>query len=226
MRNSSEILSLLSLPQNRQHLSRFSRRTFEEKNIVSDKETRRDGVFIVTSGQLRVYLSYEGREFTLLFLEPGDVFSMHSDATVEARQRSEILLTDIEGFKEILLDLPSLSITAIAVLGKVLMTTTHIIEDIMFRDVRSRLLRFLIGLTEETGHAGPDGIEVPLDLNTEDVAMLIGSTRQSTSSILNELIKDGHLQRINRHTMLVKDLQILKRLRDEPPRPTRTHKPA
>jgi CRP-like cAMP-binding protein len=151
---------------------------------------------------------------------------MHSDATVEARQRSEILLTDIEGFKEILLDLPSLSITAIAVLGKVLMTTTHIIEDIMFRDVRSRLLRFLIGLTEETGHAGPDGIEVPLDLNTEDVAMLIGSTRQSTSSILNELIKDGHLQRINRHTMLVKDLQILKRLRDEPPRPTRTHKPA
>jgi hypothetical protein len=48
--------------------------------------------------------------------------------------------------------------------------------------------------------------------------MLIGSTRQSTSSLLNELIKDGHLRRINRHTMLVKELQGLKRLRDEPPR--------
>lgn len=218
MRNSREILTLLSLPQNRQYLSRFSRRAFEEKNIVSDKGTKRDGVFIVTSGQLRVYLSYEGREFTLLFLEPGDVFSMHSDATVEARQPSEILITDIEGFKDLLLHLPSLSVTAVGVLGKVLMTTTHIIEDLMFRDVKSRLLRFLIELTEGKGRVVPSGIEVPLDLNTEDVAMLIGSTRQSTSSILNELIKEGHLQRISRHTMLVKNLQSLKRLRDEPPR--------
>jgi CRP-like cAMP-binding protein len=218
MRTSSEILSLLSLPQNRQHLDRFSRRSFEEKNIVSDKETRRGGVFIVTSGRLRVYLSYEGREFTLLFLEPGDVFSMHSDATVEAWQHSEILITDINGFKDILLHLPSLSVSAISVLGKVLMTTTHIIEDLMFRDVKSRLLRFLIELTEEKGRSGPGGIEVPLELNTEDVAMLIGSTRQSTSSILNELIKNGHLRRINRRTMLVKDLPNLKRMRDEPPR--------
>jgi CRP-like cAMP-binding protein len=150
----SNILSLLSLPENRQYLSRFTRRSFEEKNIVSDKETRRGGIFIVTAGRLRVYLSYEGREFTLLFLEPGDVFSMHSEAIIEARQRSEILLTDIEGFEDILLHIPSVSLTAVALLGKVLMNTTHIIEDLMFRDVKSRLLRFLIELTEQKGQPG------------------------------------------------------------------------
>ena len=190
---------------------------YEEKNIVSDHQTQKGGVFIVTSGRLRVYLSYEGHEFTLLFLYPGDVFSMHSQAIVEAKQRSEILLTDLEGFADILLHFPHVSLTAISILGRMLSNSTHIIEDLVFRDVKSRLLRFLIELTEEKGRAGPTGIEVPFELNTEEVAMLIGSTRQSTSSMFNGLIKGGYVVRLNRKLILVKDVQDLRRLRDEPP---------
>ncbi len=211
------LLAFLMQPENRHYLSRFSRRSFEEKNIVSHHQTPRGGVFVVTSGRLRVYLSYEGREFTLLFLQPGDVFSMHSQAIVEAKQRSEILVADLESFTEILLHFPHLSLTAISTVGKMLSNSTHIIEDLVFRDVKSRLLRFLIELTEDKGRAGPMGIEVPFELSTEEVAMLIGSTRQSTSSLFNALIKNGNIVRINRKLILVKDVQALKRLRDEAP---------
>jgi len=218
MQTHANILSFLSQAENKQYLANFTRRTYQEKNLVSDKETHRGGVFIVLSGRLRVYLSYEGREFTLLFLEPGDIFSMHSEALIEARERTEILLTDVEGFKELLGHVPTLSIASIALLGRVLMNSTHIIEDLMFRDVRARLLRFLIETAERKGRPTAAGIEIPLDLHTEEVAMLIGSTRQSTSSILNELIKEGHLIRVDRHTIVVKDLASLRHLRDEPPK--------
>ncbi len=217
MHPAGELLTFLLLPENRHHLSRFSRRTYEEKNLVSDHQTRMGGVFVVTSGRLRVYLSYEGHEFTLLFLNPGDVFSMHSQAIVEAKQRSEILLADLASYAEILLHFPHLSLTAISTLGKMLSNSTHIIEDLVFRDVKSRLLRFLIELAEAKGQAGPTGIEVPFELNTEEVAMLIGSTRQSTSSLFNELIKGGYIVRLNRKLILIKNVQDLKRLRDEPP---------
>jgi CRP-like cAMP-binding protein len=218
MNSPGDILAFLSRPENVHYLARFSRRTYEDKNIVCDREARRDGIFIVTSGRLRAYLSYEGREFTLLFLNPGDVFSTHSEATIEAKQHSEILMTDLQGFEDILLHFPHLSILAISILGRVLSNSTHIIEDLMFRDVRGRLLRFLVQLIEEKGRVGQRGIEVPLDLNTEEIAMLIGSTRQSTSSMFNELIKEGYLSRISRTLVQVNDLEALKRLRDEPRR--------
>jgi CRP-like cAMP-binding protein len=214
---SGELLAFLLKPENQHYLSRFSRRSYEEKNLVSDRQTRKGGVFVVTSGRLRVYLSYEGREFTLLFLNPGDVFSLHSHAMVEAKQPSEILVADLESFSEILVHFPHLSLSAISTIGKMLSNTTHIIEDLVFRDVKSRLLRFLIESTEDKGRAGPMGIEVPFELNTEDVAMLIGSTRQSTSSLFNQLIKEGYVVRLNRKLILVKDVEALKRLRDEPP---------
>jgi CRP-like cAMP-binding protein len=217
MRPADELLSFLRKPENRHYLSRFSRHLYEEKNIVNDHQTRKGGVFIVTSGRLRVYLSYEGHEFTLLFLNPGDVFSMHSQAIVEAKQRSEILLADLESFADILLHFPHLSLTAISTLGRMLSNSTHLIEDLVFRDVKSRLIRFLIELTEEKGRVGPTGIEVPFELNTEEVAMLIGSTRQSTSSMFNALIKGGYVVKLNRKLILVKDVQDLRRLRDEPP---------
>jgi CRP-like cAMP-binding protein len=212
------ILSFLSLPENRHYLDRFRRRSYNEKNIVCEPETEENGVFFVTSGRLRVYLSCEGREFTLLFLNPGDVFSFHSGAIVEAKQSSEILLTDLAGFEEILLRFPHISISAMSTLGKVLSNSTRIIEDLMFRDVRSRLLRYVIELTEEKGSPVQGGTEVPFDLNTEEVAMMIGSTRQSTSSLFNELIKDGHLVRLNRRLILVPDLQALKRMQNASPR--------
>lgn len=218
MQTHGDILSFLSRAENKQYLANFTRRTYQEKTLVSSGETRMGGVFIVLTGRLRVYLSYEGREFTLLILEPGDVFSMHSEALVETRERCELLLMDIEGFKELLCHVPTLSIASIALLGRVLRNSTHIIEDLMFRDVRARLLRFLIETAERKGRPTAAGIEIPLDLHTEEVAMLIGSTRQSTSSILNDLIKEGHLVRGDRHTIVVKDLTSLRRLRDEPPK--------
>ncbi len=72
-------------------------------------------------------------------------------------------------------------------------------------------------MTEDKGRAGPAGMEVPFELNTEELAMLIGSTRQSTSSLFNALIKGGYVVRLNRKLILVKDVQELRRLRDEPP---------
>ena len=51
-----------------------------------------------------------------------------------------------------------------------------------------------------------------MDYKTEEIATLIGSSRQSTSLILNELIKDGYLLRVSRKQLVIRDLCLLKRL--------------
>ncbi|MCR6629141.1 MAG: Crp/Fnr family transcriptional regulator [Magnetospirillum sp.] len=202
------ILDALSDPRNQAFVKGFSRRRIAERVLMESDD---DGVFVVLAGQMRVFLSYEGKEFTLFFLEPGDIFSLHSGALVETRRPTELLFANIATFEQALEAYPSLSRTVIATLGRTLKSTLRIIEDLMFSDVRQRIIHVLLDRAEEHGRTTPGGIVLDMDCNTEDLANLVGATRQSASAVLNELIKAGALSRTGRTQWLVPDLTRLRR---------------
>jgi CRP-like cAMP-binding protein len=93
-----------------------------------------------------------------------------------------------------------------------LANTVRIIEGLVFRDVKQRLIYFLLDLANERGCKVDGGISITTDYNTDDIATVIGSSRQSTSLILNELIKSGLLFRVSRKQLIIRDLRRLKRL--------------
>lgn len=205
------LFDILENPEHDEFFRSFTSRKIREREIVCDANTSENTVFVVLAGELRVYVSYEGREFTLFFLGPGDVFSTHSRMIVEAKKPGEILSTSLDNFKQALVRIPCLSISVIASLCQGLGNAVHVIEGLVFRDVRHRLIRFLVDVAAEKGHAVEGGgTVVNHDFSTEDIATIIGSTRQSTSLILNKLIKDGHLTRLSRHHLLIHDIAALK----------------
>jgi CRP-like cAMP-binding protein len=206
------IFEILEDPANDSYFRGFTQRRIEERGIVCDANTVRNDVFIVLSGELRVYLSYEGREFTVFTLEPEAVFTTHSKMTVVAKKPSEILVTSLKSFSAALTAIPGLSLSIVASMGQGLANTIGIIEGLVFRDVKQRLARLLIDLARDRGRRVDNGILVSIDDNTEDLATLIGASRQSTSQILNELIKSGHLDRISRRQLIIRDLAALDRL--------------
>lgn len=206
------IFDILENPEHDDFFRSFDSRRIREKEIVCDANTAENSIFVVLSGQLRVYVSYEGREFTLFFLDPGDIFTTHSKMIVEAKKNGEILCTTIANFKEALNRVPDLSMSVIAGLCRGLGNAVQVIEGLAFRDVKHRLIHFLIDLAAEKGHAVENGIVVNLDCSTEDIATMIGSTRQSTSLILNELIKGGLLTRLTRRHLVIHDMAALKAL--------------
>ncbi|MDR3435496.1 Crp/Fnr family transcriptional regulator [Telmatospirillum sp.] len=203
------IFDILENPEHDSFFQSFTVRKVEERGIVCDANTIGNEVFIVLSGELRVYLSYEGREFTVFTLEPEAVFTTHSSMMVVAKKPSEILVTSIKNFSEALTTIPGLSVSIIASMGRGLANTVRIIEGLVFRDVKHRLIHFLIDLANERGCKVQGGISVTMDYNTEDIATLIGSSRQSTSLILNELIKGGYLLRVSRKQLIIRDLGVL-----------------
>lgn len=208
------IFDILENPEHDDFFQSFSSRKVREQEIVCDANSTENNVFVVLSGELRVYVSYEGREFTLFFLEPGDIFTTHSKMIVEVKRTGEILSTSLDNFKQALTRIPCLSISVIASLCLGLGNAVHVIEGLVFRDVKHRLIHFLADLAAEKGHRVEDGIVVNLNLSTEDIATVIGSTRQSTSLILNKLIKDGHLTRLDRRHLIIHDVAALKALTD------------
>jgi CRP/FNR family transcriptional regulator, carbon monoxide oxidation system transcription regulator len=206
------IINILEDPKHDELLKSFTLRKLADQELVCDADTKENNVFIVLSGELRAYLSFEGREFTVFTLEPESVFTTHSKMNVCAKKPSEILVSDIRMFQRAMRDVPELSRAIFQSMGRGLETTIHIIEGLVFLDVRQRLICFLLDTAGERGCKVEDGISITLDYNTEDIATVIGSSRQSTSLMLNELIRGGYLTRISRTQIIVRDLTKLKSL--------------
>ncbi|MBE7373229.1 MULTISPECIES: Crp/Fnr family transcriptional regulator [Pseudomonadaceae] len=176
-------------------LQGFRQRSLVEGELLGSPGGPRDSVFIVRNGRIRVYLASEDKEYTLTFLEAGDIYSTHSGAYLQALKASEVLIGETALMSR-MLALPGAAPTIIRVLGQTLANSLQLIEDLAFRDVEGRLARFLDGMLARRGrpHEGVQRLE--LDLSTEDIAHLLGTTRQTASSLISRLARQGILSRV------------------------------
>lgn len=204
MRLSSQNLAeLLKGPQYAGFLENFHHKTYKKGAMVSLPEGTGNDVFVVSSGQLRVYLSYEGREFTLCFLDEGDIFSTHTRAFISAAKDSILMLTSAQSFRQQLAAHPEISLLMTGILGDVLGSSWDVIEGLIFHDAKSRLTAFIVSLGRERGRPHEMGIEFECELNMEDISLIIGATRQTTSSLFNLLIKEGELIRSGKNKFVI-----------------------
>lgn len=188
----------------------FTLQRFPKKTLIYSPFEERNLVFAVKSGRLRVYLAYEEKEFTLAFLEAGDVFSTHTRAFVQALEGAEILICNTTRLQQQLFAVPEVSVIMVRVLGELLKNSISTIEGLAFKDVRRRLVEYLVGVEADRGRRTPQGSVVELGVSTEDIALLVGTTRQTISQILNDFIKSDILEKVSRRTLLIKDLDALK----------------
>jgi len=186
-------------------LSGFHLHRVEKGSTVCEPGGADDAVFIVVSGRLRAYLSCEGREFTLALLEQGAMFSTHTRAIVEASSYAELMVADTAVFQEKLARYPQFAGVMIGILAEFLGSAFTIIESLVFHDVRQRLAELLVDAVDTS-----DGVTVSLGLNTEDLGQLIGASRQTTSQLINDFIRQGLIEKTGGRSFLVKDLAGLK----------------
>ncbi len=205
-----DLLRLFESPEYAEVARGFKEQKCAKKTVVCTPFDDGDRIFIVKSGRLRIFLSYDDREFTLALLEPGDIFSTHTRAFAETLDESIILSGSTRMFQQKVVESPEIALVMVKVLGELLKNSITIIEGLAFKDARMRLVDFLVTAAEERGMSHPQGVSVELGLNTEEIANLVGATRQTISSLLNELIKSGVVDKLNRRTLLIRDLPRLK----------------
>ncbi len=192
-------------------LAGFERRELAKGHLLSTPDSPKNQVFIVHSGRLRVYLAGESRELSLTFLEAGDIYTTHTPTYVQTVAPSSLWIMDTGSFARKMASDPSITPTMIRVVGRLLSNAVTLIEDLAFREVPARLARFLLGLAERRGQLQADGSGwlVPLELSMEDIASLLGSTRQTVSALINQWERQGILERRGRRSMLIRSQEAL-----------------
>ncbi len=205
-----DLLRLFESPEYAEVAKGFKEQKYGKKTVICTPYDEANRIFIVKNGRLRVFLSYEDREFTLALLEPGDIFSTHTRAFAEALDESVILLGNTRQFQQKIVESPEITLVMVKVLGELLKNSITIIEGLAFKDSRQRLLDFLVSSTEDRGQPHPEGVSLELGLTTEEISLLVGTTRQTISTLLNELIKAKVLEKFDRRTLLIRDFAKLK----------------
>ncbi|NTV72199.1 MAG: Crp/Fnr family transcriptional regulator [Azonexaceae bacterium] len=191
-------------------LDGFTLRELPKGYLLSTPASPHNQVLMVRSGRLRVYLAGDNRELNLSFLEAGDIYTTHTPTYVEAVVSTSLWLIDTPAFARKLATDPSVTPVMMRVMGRLLSNAVGLIEDLAFREVPARLARFLWQLAERRGLRQEHGWLVPLDFSMQDIASLLGTTRQSISSLINQWEREGVLLRQSRRSLLVPSLDALK----------------
>lgn len=204
------LLDHLHRPEFSELRSALSIRRFPKNSYVSQPGTDNNLVFIVARGRVRVYLGYEDKEFNLGILTKGDIYSTHTGTFVEALEETDLLMTDVATFRRRMVGDPEVTKSMVRVLGNILKNSFSIIDGLVFKDVNFRLVSLLANEARKHGEAKADGgIEVEINLSVEQLARLVGSTRQTVSTLLNDLMRAGLLERVGRGRFFIADLQVL-----------------
>lgn len=207
------LIKALESPDYKDFYDIFKERYFSKKEIISFPDNEENLVILVKSGRVRVFLSYEDKEFTLSILEKGDIYSTHTRAfTQSLDDEAVILVTETKKFGQMITRFPQFSLIMVKVLGDLLKNSISIINGLVFKEAHSRLAEFLVQAAEDKGDIDGNYIKLKLGLNVEEIATILGTTRQTVSVLLNDFYKTGILEKENRQTMIIKNIKALKQI--------------
>jgi len=204
------LLDHLQRPEFASLLSALMKKTFVKGAFICQPGMGENRVFIVEKGRVRVYLGYEDKEFNLGILAKGDIYSTHTGTYVEALEETTLLMTDVTTFRRQMVGDPEVTKAMVRVLGNILKTSFSIIDGLAFKDVNYRLVALLSNEARKHGvNLGTGGYSITIDLSVEQIARLVGSTRQTISTLLNDLVRAGLLERPARGIFILPDLAAL-----------------
>ncbi|MBC7960040.1 MAG: Crp/Fnr family transcriptional regulator [Vallitaleaceae bacterium] len=199
-----------------QYFSHCRTHKFRKKEEIFRSEQHLDYIYIVLQGRIRVYLRYpNGKEFTLTILEPGAAYSVHTRAFGQALADGEIAFIPVQSFRKLLMEVPLFAMSVISVLGDSLKNSINTIESLVFKEVNKRLYQFVYSLALASGEQGKATYQVNLGLTHQQIATIVGSTRQTVNAFFNNLQKEG-LIRLEKDKIIIQDFnEIAKRAQDD-----------
>lgn len=187
--------------------SRAPRRTVAAGQVLHSPHRPTEALFIVKRGRVRLYrLGPAGQTVTTALLGPGDIFGevpllgMRMGANwAETLEESELCLMSPQDVRELLLADPRIAARITEQLTERITELEHRLTDLARRTLPERLAGTLWTLTRGTP---ADSRPEPVRLTHNQLAGLVGATRERTTTALGELADHG-LVRLHRGRITV-----------------------
>lgn len=212
MQNKSPLFDELS-PEDINTIARHGiERTFKTNTVVISEGDYSDSLYIIKEGRVKAFASdSESREITLNTQGPGEFFGEISlidkterSASVMTTEKSILVLVTRPAFERCLTENPNLAIKLIRSLVQRIRSLTVNVKNLALLDVYGRVTSTLLELAvEENGH-----LVIQQRMTHQDIANMVGASREMVSRIMKDLVVGGYLGVENRRIIIKSKLPV------------------
>jgi CRP/FNR family transcriptional regulator, cyclic AMP receptor protein len=177
-----------------------------------------DRVYVITTGKIKLgRTAPDGRENLLAILGTGEMFGELSlfdpgprTAGASAVTDSTLLELSHDDLQPWLTERPEVAVQLLAALARRLRRTNEAMADLIFSDVPGRVAKALLDLATRFGVQAEDGVHVTHDLTQEELAQLVGASRETVNKALADFAARGWL-RLEARAVVLLDVERLTR---------------
>ncbi len=171
-------------------------KTYRKNTVLIERGDETTSLYVIVSGKVKVYVADEsGKEIVLNTQEAGEHFGelallgdTRRTASVMTLEDCKFLVITKSAFLECLSRHPNIGLNLIRALVERVRALTDNVSNLALRDVYGRLTATLMEHAKEE-----DGKLITDRLTQQDIASLVGSSREMVSRIFKDLREGGYI---------------------------------
>ena len=192
-------------------------RHFKKGEFIYFSDDPSNTIYLVTEGKIKlIYYTDEGDEVVKSILTRGEVFGELALLGEGKRQDYAQVLTDrtivcqltLEQMQQLMKDNKPFALKIYKLIGLRINKLERKIDSLVFKDVRTRIIEFIKEFVTEKGEGNGPEYRAEHYLTHKDIADLIGTSRQTVTTMLNELRSEGKID-FSRRSIYIADIDKL-----------------
>ncbi|WP_376795012.1 Crp/Fnr family transcriptional regulator [Thermogemmatispora sp.] len=217
-----QVSSFAELPDEdlRELMAVAKKRTFRPGEVIFHRDDPGQVLYIIKEGKVKIVInSPDGQEIALVIFGKGEYFGefalldgLPRSADAVAMERVECYTLLRDDFHRVLLKNPRIAIHMLEALSRRLRNTDKMIEDLIFLDVYGRVAKKLLELAELHGVPTEDGIRIDIRLTQQDLASMVGASRESVNKVLGFFSGKGYISTDHHRITLRRPAELKERI--------------
>lgn len=197
-----------------QGIDRVSRsRIYPRGNVVFHEGNVSRGVYILSSGRAKVSISSaDGKKLIIRIASPGDVLGLYAgltgrpfEATAEMLEGGRVDFISRQDLLDLIARQPAPGLDLLEVFSRQFSELVdHTRMLFLSESALEKLARLIMRWGHDFGESTSEGIRVRILLTQEEIAQLIGASRETVTRLFSTLKRD-QIIRVKRDSMWIRD---------------------
>ena len=193
------------------------RKQFKKGEYIYIPNEHSDKIFFVNKGSVKIGTTNDdGKEITKAILNEGEVFGelailgeLKRRDYAQCIEDTELCIMSTSDLKSLVKDHSAINLFFLKIMGSRILDIEKRLESLIFKDSRSRIVEFLLDLVEKKGERVGYEMVVRKFMTHQQIASLTATSRQTVTTVLNDL-RNKNILTFDRRRLLIRDLDQLK----------------
>ncbi len=173
-------------------------RSYKKNMLIFMEGEPGEAFYYIKTGKIKVFRTHEdGKEHIVHLLGEGDVFgevtlfnNTSYPASASVYEDAVVGIIKNQDMENLVRNNPELALKLIKILVRKLTFAQQKVKELTFNDVFSRTASQILKLASEYGKNGNNGIVIDIQLTRQELADMIGTTRETVSRAISKFKKE------------------------------------